>query len=110
MGEINASIGFDRKLWRQDIRGSLAHAAMLARAGIISPADEAAIRDGLAEIGAEIEAGRFSFSAELEDIHMNIEARKAGLFKFGLQHRWHDIRLRWLAIGNDRDFTRTKKV
>ena len=75
MGEINASIGFDRKLWRQDIRGSLAHAAMLARAGIISPADEAAIRDGLAEIGAEIEAGRFSFSAELEDIHMNIEAR-----------------------------------
>ena len=75
MGEINASIGFDRKLWRQDIRGSLAHAAMLARAGIIQPADEAAIRTGLEAIGAEIEAGRFSFDAELEDIHMNIEAR-----------------------------------
>ncbi len=75
MAEINASIGFDRKLWRQDIRGSLAHAAMLARAGIIAPADEAAIRDGLAAIGAEIEAGRFSFDTELEDIHMNIEAR-----------------------------------
>ena len=75
MGEINASIGFDRKLWRQDIRGSLAHAAMLARAGIIQPADEAAIRAGLEAIGAEIEAGRFSFEAELEDIHMNIEAR-----------------------------------
>ena len=75
MAEINASIGFDRKLWRQDIRGSLAHAAMLARAGIIAPSDEAAIREGLAAIGAEIEAGRFSFDAGLEDIHMNIEAR-----------------------------------
>ena len=75
MAEINASIGFDRKLWRQDIRGSLAHAAMLARAGIISAPDEAAIRDGLAAIGAEIEAGRFAFDEALEDIHMNIEAR-----------------------------------
>ena len=75
MAEINASIGFDRKLWRQDIRGSLAHAAMLARAGILSAQDEAAIRDGLAAIGAEIEAGRFSFDEALEDIHMNIEAR-----------------------------------
>ena len=75
MAEINASIGFDRKLWRQDIRGSLAHAAMLARAGIIQPADEAAIRTGLEAIGAEIEAGRFSFDPALEDIHMNIEAR-----------------------------------
>jgi argininosuccinate lyase len=75
MAEINASIGFDRKLWRQDIRGSLAHAAMLARAGIIEPADEAAIREGLAAIGGEIEAGRFSFDDALEDIHMNIEAR-----------------------------------
>ena len=75
MAEINASIGFDRKLWRQDIRGSIAHAAMLASAGIIEPADEAAIREGLAAIGAEIEAGRFSFDDALEDIHMNIEAR-----------------------------------
>ena len=75
MAEINASIGFDRKLWRQDIRGSLAHAAMLARAGILSAPDEAAIRDGLGQIGAEIEAGRFAFDAGLEDIHMNIEAR-----------------------------------
>jgi argininosuccinate lyase len=75
MQEINASIGFDRRLWRQDIRGSLAHAAMLARAGIIAPADEAAIRAGLEAIGADIEAGRFSFDSDLEDIHMNIEAR-----------------------------------
>jgi argininosuccinate lyase len=75
MREINASIGFDRKMWRQDIRGSLAHAAMLAHVGIIPAEDEAAIRAGLAEIAAEIEAGRFTFSEALEDIHMNIEAR-----------------------------------
>ena len=78
MQEINASIGFDKRMWRQDIRGSLAHAAMLARAGIIAPADEAAIRAGLEQIGAEIEAGRFSFETDLEDIHMNIEARLTG--------------------------------
>ena len=75
MREINASIGFDRKMWRQDIRGSLAHAAMLAHVGIISAEDEAAIRKGLAEIAGEIEAGNFAFSEALEDIHMNIEAR-----------------------------------
>lgn len=75
MREINASIGFDRRMWRQDIRGSLAHAAGLVRAGVISGEDEAAIRAGLAEIAAEIEAGRFPFDVALEDIHMNIEAR-----------------------------------
>ena len=75
MQEINASIGFDRKLWRQDIRGSLAHAAMLAKVGVISPQDEQAIRAGLAAIAHEIETGRFPFDAALEDIHMNIEAR-----------------------------------
>ena len=75
MQEINASIGFDRKLWRQDIRGSLAHAAMLAHIGLISAEDEAAIRAGLEGIGAEIEAGSFPFEQALEDIHMNIEAR-----------------------------------
>ena len=75
MGEINASIGFDRKLWRQDIRGSLAHAAMLAHVGVIEAADEAAIRAGLGEIAQEIEAGRFAFDEALEDIHMNIESR-----------------------------------
>ncbi len=75
MQAINVSIGFDRKLWRQDIRGSLAHAAMLARIGLLDAADERAIRDGLAAIGEEIEAGRFPFTDALEDIHMNIEAR-----------------------------------
>jgi argininosuccinate lyase len=75
MQEINASIGFDRKLWRQDIRGSLAHAAMLARIGLLSNEDEAAVRGGLNQIGGEIEAGTFLFDSTLEDIHMNIEAR-----------------------------------
>ena len=75
MQDINASIGFDQKLWRQDIRGSQAHAAMLARLGIISPQDEHDIHAGLDAIAAEIEAGRFAFDIALEDIHMNIEAR-----------------------------------
>ena len=75
MQAINASIGFDRKMWRQDIAGSLAHAAMLAHVGIISAADEAAIRDGLGAIAARIEAGDFAWDEGLEDIHMNIEAR-----------------------------------
>ena len=75
MQEINASIGFDRKMWRQDIKGSLAHAAMLAKLGILSIDDEAAIKAGLAGIAGEIDAGTFAFDATLEDIHMNIEAR-----------------------------------
>jgi argininosuccinate lyase len=75
MAAINASIGFDRKMWRQDIQGSLAHAAMLAHVGIISAEDEAAIRDGLGKIAKRIEAGDFPFDDALEDIHMNIEAR-----------------------------------
>ncbi|MFM7689143.1 MAG: argininosuccinate lyase, partial [Alphaproteobacteria bacterium] len=75
MAAINASIGFDRKMWRQDIQGSLAHAAMLKHVGIISAEDEAAIRNGLGKIAARIEAGDFPFDDALEDIHMNIEAR-----------------------------------
>ena len=75
MQEINASIGFDQKLWRQDIRGSLAHAAMLAHIGLISTEDKDAIQAGLEGIAAEIETGHFPFNADLEDIHMNIEAR-----------------------------------
>ena len=75
MAEINNSIGFDHALWRQDIRGSLAHADMLAHVGILAPEDAGAIRRGLTDIAGEIEAGRFAFDAALEDIHMNIEAR-----------------------------------
>ncbi|EIM72519.1 argininosuccinate lyase [Nitratireductor aquibiodomus RA22] len=79
MEAINASIGFDRKLYAQDIRGSLAHAAMLAKTGIISAEDEKKIVHGLNTILSEIEAGKFTFSAQLEDIHMNVEARLAEL-------------------------------
>ncbi len=75
MQRINASIDFDRKLWRQDIAGSRAHADMLAACGIIGSDDRAAIDAGLREIAGEIEAGTFVFDAALEDIHMNIEAR-----------------------------------
>jgi argininosuccinate lyase len=70
-----ASVGFDRRLWKADIEGSLAHAAMLAAQGVISAADLAAIRDGLGQIRAEIESGRFEWKLELEDVHLNIEAR-----------------------------------
>ena len=77
MQEINASIGFDKKLWRQDINGSLAHAAMLAKVGVISAEDAQAIRGGLEAIAHEIATGAFPFSEALEDIHMNIEARLA---------------------------------
>jgi argininosuccinate lyase len=75
MEEINASIDIDRRLWREDIAGSKAHAAMLAATGIISDADRAAIEKGLDQIAGEIGRGEFKFSKALEDIHMNIEAR-----------------------------------
>ena len=75
MEAINASIGFDRRLYAQDIRGSRAHAAMLAAQGIISDTDAAAIREGLLTVLSEIEAGNFPFRTALEDIHMNVEAR-----------------------------------
>jgi argininosuccinate lyase len=79
MEAINASISFDRKLYAQDIRGSLAHAEMLAQTDIISAADQQNIAHGLNTILGEIETGKFEFSQKLEDIHMNIEARLAEL-------------------------------
>ncbi len=75
MEEINASIGFDKRLFRQDIAGSKAHAAMLAKQGIISKSDAAEIRKGLDQVQGEIEAGTFTFSRALEDIHLNVESR-----------------------------------
>jgi len=75
MEEINASIGFDKRLFRQDIAGSKAHAAMLAKQGIIPKSDAAEIRKGLDQVQAEIEAGKFTFSRALEDIHLNVESR-----------------------------------
>jgi argininosuccinate lyase len=70
-----ASVFFDQRLWRADIAGSLAHAGMLAQQGILGADDLAAIQRGMAHIQADIEAGRFEWKLELEDVHLNIEAR-----------------------------------
>jgi len=75
MEEINVSIGFDKRLWRQDIRGSKAHVAMLGQTGIIAKADAERIAEGLDQIALEIERGQFAFDKAQEDIHLNIEAR-----------------------------------
>ena len=75
MEAINASIGFDKRMAKQDIDGSKAHAAMLAEQGIITDSDAKAIREGLLTVLSEIEGGNFEFSTALEDIHMNVEAR-----------------------------------
>ncbi|MGL4685717.1 MAG: argininosuccinate lyase [Commensalibacter sp.] len=77
MEQINASIDFDKKLWKQDIAGSIAHSTMLAHVGIISEQDKNLIHQGLQKIRSAIENGQFEFSRQLEDIHMNIEARLA---------------------------------
>ena len=74
-----ASVGFDQRLWRADIDGSLAHADMLAAQGILGAADLASIQRGLAQIAADIEAGRFEWKLDLEDVHLNIEARLTAL-------------------------------
>ena len=74
VNDFNSSIQFDCRLYREDIQGSLAHTAMLADCGIISREDEAAIRAGLEGILADIEAGKVEFTADNEDIHMNVEA------------------------------------
>src|SRR5271166_4304689 len=79
MEQINVSIDFDRKLYRQDIAASKAHAAMLAKSGIITAQDAKRIAHGLDTILSEIEAGKFTFKRALEDIHMNIESRLAEL-------------------------------
>ncbi len=75
MQQINASIGFDKRLWRQDIAGSMAHARMLAVKGIITEAEGQVILDGLERVWGEIERGELEFSEALEDIHLNVEAR-----------------------------------
>ncbi len=75
MEQINASIDFDRRLYAEDIQGSIAHAEMLAAQNIISKPDAKAIVKGLKQVEGEIEAGTFKFSRALEDIHMNVESR-----------------------------------
>ncbi|HEX6141588.1 MAG TPA: argininosuccinate lyase [Geminicoccaceae bacterium] len=75
MEQINASIGFDKRLYAQDIAGSVAHARMLRAVGLLEEAECAAILAGLEQVRSEIESGRFAFRTDLEDIHMNVEAR-----------------------------------
>ena len=79
MEAINASIDFDRRLYAEDIEGSIAHVTMLAEQGIVTRADADAITEGLGRVRAEIEEGTFPFDRALEDIHMNIEARLAAM-------------------------------
>jgi len=74
VARFTESISFDRRLWRQDIAGSIAHATMLRQIGCLTHRELRAIIRGLDAIGKEIEAGRFKWQAELEDVHMNIEA------------------------------------
>jgi argininosuccinate lyase len=100
MQEINASIDFDRRLYRQDIAASKAHAAMLAKQGIISRDDAAKIAHGLDTILSEMEAGKFRFKRELEDIHMNVESRLAELIG-AAAGRLHTARSRNDQIATD---------
>ncbi len=74
VAHFSESISFDWRLWRHDIRGSIAHATMLQKIGVLTRAELAAITRGLKAIGAEIEAGKFRWRPELEDVHMNIES------------------------------------
>ena len=74
-----ASVNFDRRMWRQDIRASLAHATMLARQGIIGANDLADVERGLAQVTQEIADGSFVWSLDLEDVHLNIEKRLTAL-------------------------------
>ncbi|MBW7902296.1 MAG: argininosuccinate lyase [Rhodocyclaceae bacterium] len=74
-----ASVDFDKRMWRQDIRGSLAHAKMLAKQGIIGGQDLADIERGMQQVREEIESGRFEWSLDLEDVHLNVEKRLTAL-------------------------------
>jgi argininosuccinate lyase len=79
MREINASIAVDKRLWREDIAASRAHAAMLGKQGILSAEDAAAIDEGLSQVAAEVEAGQLHEDPALEDIHMHVEHRLSEL-------------------------------
>ncbi|HEX19326.1 MAG TPA: argininosuccinate lyase, partial [Acidiferrobacteraceae bacterium] len=72
---FTASVGFDRRLYKYDIAGSIAHAEMLAEVGVLKDKECESIVHGLREIEQEIDGGNFAWSTELEDVHMNIEAR-----------------------------------
>src|SRR5579862_4977723 len=73
VNHFNASIAFDQRLWRHDIKGSIAHVKMLGKCGIIAPAEAELIAEGLLAVQHDIETGRSAFSEEAEDVHMNVE-------------------------------------
>ena len=75
VARFTASVTFDQRLYRHDIMGSVAHATMLAKVGVLTEAERDSIADGLKTIQSEIEAGQFDWRIDLEDVHMNIEAR-----------------------------------
>jgi len=74
VAQFTESISFDQRLWKHDVRGSIAHARMLVKIGLLTRQEGAAIVRGLERIGREIAAGRFRWKPELEDVHMNLEA------------------------------------
>ena len=88
-----SSVFFDKRLWQVDIRGSLAHAGMLSHQGIISARDFAAIQSGMATIVQEIESGTFEWKLDLEDVHLNIEARLTQ-HVVAKTHRLRDLEMR----------------
>jgi len=98
---FTASIHFDRALARFDLRGSAAHAQMLASVGLISADDERALIDGLAEIAAQIESGSFPFDPALEDIHMNVESRLREIVGVDVAGRLHTGRSRNDQVATD---------
>ncbi len=100
MRRINASIDFDKRLWAEDIAGSLAHCAMLVAQKMVSPEDGAAIAGGLEQIRGEIDSGAFVFSEANEDIHLNIEARLAELIG-PIAGRLHTARSRNDQVATD---------
>src|SRR5207237_6294144 len=100
MEEINASIDFDRRLYRQDIAASKAHAAMLAKQGIISKDDARKIAHGLDTILSEMDSGKFRFKRALEDIHMNVESRLGELIG-PAAGRVHTARSRKAPVATD---------
>jgi argininosuccinate lyase len=107
MEQINASIGFDKRLYAHDIAGSLAHARMLHAIGVLEDDEHALIRDGLERVREEIESGSFTFRADLEDIHMNVEARLTELIGES-GRRLHTARSRNDQVATDlRLWTRT---
>ncbi|HNJ85549.1 MAG TPA: lyase family protein, partial [Agitococcus sp.] len=75
VAEFTASVNFDKRLYKHDIQGSIAHATMLAKVGVLTDSERDAIINGLTAIRQEIEAGQFDWRVDLEDVHMNIESR-----------------------------------